>query len=303
MSKPVLCAGRLYCDLVFADAPRLPTLGSEVFAPSLSLHAGGGAFITGATLAALGHPVWQLSSLPAAPFDTIVLTDMGTHGINATTCTPADAGIDPQITVAIATGGDRAFLTRADGPAIPDFASVNFADFAHLHIGELRTLQDAPALIDHARAAGLTISLDCGWQDNFDPDVADLIAAVDVFLPNESEAVALTALNISEINAPLTVVKSGHKGARARAKVDPAWTHCPVTAPVDVRDATGAGDAFNAGFLSGWLDHATLQDCLAKGNACGAAAVQVVGGTGPSTSSNPFEQPGKGRFSVGTSAT
>lgn len=302
MSKPVLCAGRLYCDLVFADAPRLPTLGSEVFAPSLSLHAGGGAFITGATLAALGYPVWQLSSLPAAPFDTIVLTDMGTHGINATTCTPADAGIDPQITVAIATGGDRAFLTRADGPAIPDFASVNFSNFAHLHIGELRTLQDAPALLDHARAAGLTISLDCGWQDDFDPDVVDLIAAVDVFLPNESEAAALTALGISDTSAPLTVVKSGHKGARARAKGDRDWTNCTVTTPVEVRDATGAGDAFNAGFLSGWLDHATLQDCLAKGNACGAAAVQIVGGIGAPKSGNAFEQVSKGRLGVGNTA-
>jgi sugar/nucleoside kinase (ribokinase family) len=278
--NPILCAGRLYCDMVFADAPRLPTLGTEVFAPNLSLHAGGGAFITGATLAALGHSVWQFSNLPATPFDTIVLTDMAAHDVNATACKPADNGTDPQITVAIATAGDRAFLTRAAGPAIPDPSSIDFNDFAHLHIGELRTLQDTPALLDHARAAGLTVSLDCGWQDSYDPDVAALIAAVDVFLPNESEAAALTSLGIPQTCAPLTVVKSGHKGARARLLKDNTWTNCAVASPVQVRDATGAGDAFNAGFLSRWLEQAPLQDCLAKGNACGSAAVQIVGGIG-----------------------
>lgn len=279
MSKPILCAGRLYCDLVFANTPRMPTLGTEVFAPDLSLCAGGGAFITGATLAAMDHAVWQFSTLPAAPFDAIVLDHMADHRVVTSACKPAPLGTDPQITVAIGTAADRAFLTRADGPAIPNPASLNFADFSHLHIGELRTLQDTPELLPLARAAGLTISLDSSWQDAFDSDVADLIARVDVFMPNEREAAALAAVGIPECCAPLTVIKSGTKGARARSRGDTAWRH-NATAPVKVLDATGAGDAFNAGFLTRWLEGAPLDQCLAKGNDCGAAAVSVVGGAG-----------------------
>ncbi|MDA8586853.1 PfkB family carbohydrate kinase [Rhodobacteraceae bacterium] len=279
MKKQILCAGRLYCDLVFADAPRLPTLGTEVFAPTLSLRAGGGAFITGATLAALGHPVWQFSTLPAAPFDTIVLTDMKEHCVVATACKPAADGVDPQITVAIGSQSDRAFLTRADGPATPDPASIRFSDFSHLHIGELRTLQDMPVLLEMARSAGLTISLDCSWQDGYDESVVDLIAAVDVFLPNEREVAALATIGVPEACASLTVIKSGMDGARARMRNDNAWTHSPAT-PVEVVDATGAGDAFNAGFLSSWLDQAPLAKCLSKGNDCGSAAVQALGGAG-----------------------
>lgn len=180
--------------MVFANAPQLPTLRTEVSAPNLSLHAGGGAFITGATLVALGYPVRQFSNLHATPFDTIVLADMAAHDVDATVCKPADNGIDPQITVAVATADEHAFLTRAAGHAIPDFSAINSADFVHLHIGKLRTLQDALALLDHARAAGLAVSLDCGWQDSYDPDVTALIAAMDVFLPNESEIAALTCL-------------------------------------------------------------------------------------------------------------
>lgn len=279
MKKPVLCAGRLYCDLIFSDVPRLPTLGTEVFAPKLSLCAGGGAFITGATLAALGHTVWQFSMLPTAPFDAIVLADMTEHGVVATVCQPAAFGVDPQITVAVGAEGDRAFLTRADGPAVPDPASVRFSDFSHLHIGELRTLQDMPVLLEMAQSAGLTVSLDCSWQDTYDKSVAALIAAVDVFLPNEREVAALAAIGVPETCAPLTVIKSGIKGARARARNDSTWTHS-AAASVEVVDATGAGDAFNAGFLSRWLDQASLEQCLSKGNDCGAAAVQALGGAG-----------------------
>lgn len=279
MTKPIICAGRLYCDLVFADAPRMPTPGTEVFAPNLSLHAGGGAFITGATMAALGHTVWQFSTLPAAPFDATVVAQMAKHGVTATACKPATNGVDPQITVAIGTQGDRAFLTRADGPALPNLSSVDFASFGHLHIGELRTLQENPILIQKARAAGLSISLDCSWQDSYDPQVATLIASVDVFLPNEREAAALTAIGVPPNCAHLTVIKGGQTGARARRAADATWVKSAAV-PVTVRDATGAGDAFNAGFLSEWLNHASLESCLIKGNVCGAAAVQVLGGVG-----------------------
>jgi sugar/nucleoside kinase (ribokinase family) len=280
VKKPILSVGRLYCDLVFADAPRMPTPGTEVFAPSLSLHAGGGAFITGATFAGLGHSVSLAANLPAPPFDTIVVADMAAHGVDATNCKPALNGTDPQITVAIGAANDRAFLTRAAGHALPDLASVTFADFKHLHIGELRTLQDVPSLLDFAHANGLTVSLDCGWQDDFDPEVAKLIANVDVFLPNECEAAALSKLGIAPDCAPLTVVKCGPRGARAIARGGSDWSESAIVSPVKVRDTTGAGDAFNAGFLSLWLESAALLDCLAQGNACGAATVQIVGGLG-----------------------
>ncbi|PSL20099.1 carbohydrate kinase family protein [Shimia abyssi] len=277
MKAPILSAGRLYCDLVFANTPRLPTFGTEVFAPGLSLHAGGGAFITGATLSALGHSVWQFSTLPARPFDSVALADLAAHGVVATATAAAGENVDPQVTVAIAHAGDRAFLTRADGPAIPDPASLDFAKFAHLHIGELSTLEEMPELLERARAANMTVSLDCGWQDSYAPNVGQLIAAIDVFLPNESEVAALSAIGIPENCAPLTVIKGGKTGARARTRTSDTWTYKSTT-QVEVLDATGAGDAFNAGFLSCWLNKIPLEQCLTKGNEHGTAAVQAFGG-------------------------
>ena len=275
----VLCVGRLYCDLIFTGAPRLPTPGTEVFASGLSLHAGGGAFISAATFAALGHRAALQSMLPAAPFDTMVAQEVSAFSVDTAQCAPAPAGTDPQVTVSVTAGCDRAFLTRAAGPALPSLAAKQFKGFRHLHIGELGTLQEHPDLIDHARAAGLTISLDCGWQDAFSPDVASLIAAVDVFLPNEAEAAALAAIGLPAACAPLTVVKCGEKGARACKRDSGHWVTVP-TRPVAVVDATGAGDVFNSGFVSAWMRGEPLTQCLANGNFCGSTAVQATGGTG-----------------------
>ena len=49
---------------------------------------------------------------------------------------------------------------------------------------------------------------------------------------------------------------------------------------VDVIDTTGAGDAFNAGFLHLWLNGAEPADCLAAAIEAGTRSVQAPGGTG-----------------------
>jgi sugar/nucleoside kinase (ribokinase family) len=73
------------------------------------------------------------------------------------------------------------------------------------------------------------------------------------------------------------VVKRGAEGASALAPE--GWIDAPATR-VPVVDSTGAGDAFIAGFVAGWLDGRPMPACLALGNACGAVAVGRVGGAG-----------------------
>lgn len=277
--KPgILCVGRLYCDLIFTDVPRLPSMGTEVFAGGLGLHAGGGAFITAAYLVAAGHRAGLGCLLPNAPFREAVLAELERAGVGLELCRPLDPGLDPQVTVAIVGQSDRAFLTRRSGPSVPEFTARDLVrgGTGHLHVGELATLVERPELLAIAREAGATVSLDCGWDDDLPlADVAALLAAVDVFLPNETEARYLAAHGLAEPFAPLTVVKRGARGAsivfEGRELSAPAE-------PAHAVDTTGAGDAFNAGFLGAWLAGEALQSCLKAGNALGARAISGRGG-------------------------
>ena len=77
-------------------------------------------------------------------------------------------------------------------------------------------------------------------------------------------------------HVPLVVVKMGDAGAIARRG------HESFTSPgvkVDFVDPVGAGDSFDAGFLSQYVRGAGLGTCLAWGNRAGAFSTTMPGGT------------------------
>lgn len=51
----------------------------------------------------------------------------------------------------------------------------------------------------------------------------------------------------------------------------------PATSGIDPIDATGAGDAFNAGFIYGLYHNYDIRTCIAMGNRMGGACVSKVG--------------------------
>ncbi len=80
--------------------------------------------------------------------------------------------------------------------------------------------------------------------------------------------------------AATLVCKRGAKGCVAFAGEIPADTEAGLVVPgfeIKLLNVLGAGDAFMAGFLSGWLRGATLEECCRFGNACGAIVVSRHG--------------------------
>jgi len=281
-SRPegVLCVGRLYCDLVMGGLSGVPAPGAEVYAADLALAAGGGAYITAAYLAALGRPVGLAAVLPAAPFDAAIAAELGASGVDLSACPAAPEGAAPQLTVAMVTAGDRAFLTHRAGPAVPATvaAAIGSGRYRHLHLGELATLAEAPWVVALARDAGLTVSADCAWDAALlaRSDLAALLAGVDVFLPNRTEAEALERHAPIARHAPL-VVSQGWRVRGPRRFAPIVRLRRPARAG-RVIDTVGAGDAFNAGFLDAWLGNASLADSLDAGARTAAVALARAGG-------------------------
>lgn len=279
--KPhILCIGRLYCDVIFTGLPRMPTPGTEVYADGVGLHAGGGAAITAGHLSGLGHSIALAAHLPAAGFGDIVTQELARLGIDLRLCRSTPVQSDPQMTVALVHDGERAFVTRRTGSAFPvfDAEALVRSNTRHIHIGEAATLVDNPHLIEIAKNVGASLSLDCSWDDELDTRaLARLLPKIDVFLPNQAETELLRKHGVAEPFAKLTVVKQGARGATALMDSGDVHASAPT---VEIVDTTGAGDAFNAAFLSAWLDQRPMPECLAAGNAQGAKAVTYRGGLG-----------------------
>ncbi len=281
----VLCLGRTYCDLVFTGLSTLPVLGRELFADDVAIVPGGGAFITAAHLVSLGRSAALVTRLGVDPLSVGLEEPIRQTGVDLAFVERArDAG--PQITVAIVQPRDRAFLSRRAGHGRPATlgAALAYPGVRHLHIAEYATLVELPELIAEARGRGLSVSLDPSWDETLirDPALIENCRGIDLFLPNVEEASAIAgtddpvqALDHIARHFPLVVLKQGPDGATLARGAE----RCSLLAPrVDVVDTTGAGDAFNAGFINAWLSRKGDRACLESAIAAGSLSVQAAGG-------------------------
>ena len=106
---------------------------------------------------------------------------------------------------------------------------------------------------------------------------------VDVFLPNQRELLRIAKSDDLEEavrrvgnQVPVLVVKMGPKGAMA---VEGQERLCVPAIPVEFVDPVGAGDSFDAGFLSQYVRGADLSTCVLWGNITGAFSTTRAGGT------------------------
>ncbi len=111
-------------------------------------------------------------------------------------------------------------------------------------------------------------------------------AAPDILFTNAAEAMAFlgdAAIERLLDVAPIAAVKRGPGGATllARSAAGPAIRLEVPTRPVAAADTTGAGDAFDAGFLAEWLAHdravtrAALRRAVVAGHRTAARQVTV----------------------------
>ncbi|MCW3843326.1 ribokinase [Micromonospora yasonensis] len=163
--------------------------------------------------------------------------------------------------------------------------------FTGLTEGELHAVREADVLVAQlevpvetvteaavaARAAGTRVVLNAAPAR---PVPAELLAAVDLLVVNETEAQALTGRGRDEPTAllervPRAVLTLGADGAWYVDR-DGTVVHVPAV-KVDVVDSTAAGDAFTAALAVAWGEGRELVDAVRWAAAAGAACVRRLG--------------------------
>jgi sugar/nucleoside kinase (ribokinase family) len=286
----ILVAGEINPDLILSGDVE-PVFGQvEKRVDTADLVIGSSSVIFACGAARLGLRVAFIGVCGDDVFGRFMLDEMQRRDINIEHVIIEPAG-STGLSVILTRGADRAILTYPGLIAAlraEDVADRLISQARHLHVASF-FLQDKlqPGLAElfrRAHALGLSTSLDT----NYDPSgmwsgFDELLPLVDVFLPNDREAVSLTRTeNIDEALDQLSrlnktiAIKLGAQGALGRAAGEQARV---PSIPVNVVDTVGAGDSFDAGFLYGFLNDWPLERSLRLACVCGALSVQQPGGT------------------------
>ena len=262
MTLDVVVVGAPFLDLTFEGLARVPQPGEELVGRALHVAPGGtGMQALGAArlglAAALVAPIGRAG--PAALVRALVegegvaVVDGSSEGASA----PGDAGVP--VTALLPTPGGVAMATVLAGaePRPEDVAGLATTAVV-LSLGRMPLAPRGPAL--YAVTGGLEL-------DHVAADLPSRLAGARALVLNAAEAAALTgradpeaaALDLAR-HVPAAVVTLGAEGAHAADHDGVVRCAAP---PIDVVDATGAGDLFVAAYVWADLRGAPMADRIA----------------------------------------
>jgi sugar/nucleoside kinase (ribokinase family) len=286
----VVVVGELNADLILSGLAAVPRFGEIQCAQGMRLTLGSSSAIFACNIARLGVEVGFVGKVGNDLLGSMLVERLHVRGVDTSRIVRTDEA-QTGICVVLSFPHDYAM---ASYPGVREKFCLDDVDLEyvqsarHMHMSSYflqPALQPGAAeLFRRAKRAGLTTSLDpdCDPAGKWNGGLLELLPSVDVFLPNEQEALRISGKNDLESAldslgklATTVVVKRGAAGilmsSQGQKLAIPGFH-------VDPLDTTGAGDSFNAGFISRFLKRDSLADCIAWGNACGAMSTLAMGG-------------------------
>jgi 2-dehydro-3-deoxygluconokinase len=286
------------------------TGGSILYAPMLAKSVGGAESNIALALNRLGKRTRWISRIGNDPFGDIITSTLGGEGVDVSMVIKDDASPTAVFFKESKGYGDPyVYYYRKNSAASKlspqDLSEKWFQGARHLHVtGITPALGDKTKVLIResmilAREKGLTVSFDPNIRNKLwsikeaRETLLSLIPYCDMFFPGLEEAEFLIGEKTEEdychefikMGVKLVVLKLGSRGSMCQfgdtvIRVEPY----KVTTVVDT---VGAGDAFDAGFLSVLLDknlllhedslHSSVPHALKRANIMGALATQFKG--------------------------
>ncbi|QRR04142.1 carbohydrate kinase family protein [Dyadobacter sandarakinus] len=289
----LLVAGELNVDLILNKIQAFPQMGKEMIAEEMEICLGSSSAIMAANSAALGVDTTFCGVIGEDYFGEFILRELEKKAVSCQHITRL-AGRKTGCTLVMSYDQDRANVTypgTMDALTIRDIPIESPTVYQHLHVSSLFLQKgihrDIAQIFMHAKAAGMTTSLDMQWDptEQWAFDYAACLPYVDVFMPNEAELLALTkagslAAAMEKVRPYLNTLalKMGKNGSMGICGGQELTV--PAFEVPHFVDAIGAGDSFNAGFIQKYMSGAPLEECLRAGNLMGAISTTGAGGTG-----------------------
>ncbi len=281
----VLCAGNIVHDVLVRPVDRLD-FDQTVWVDELCASLGGNGANTSYTLARLGVRVRLASIAGSDGRGDEMIAILKEAGVDTSSVVRSRLPTSATV-VLVRHDGARAFFNRP-GCAVTDFPAEVPGGCSHFHLANVFALPGlrprAGEMMARARAAGMTTSLDTGWdaRGEWSSVLGPALPYTDVLFVNLEEARRLSGQPELEganacfldRGAGMVVTKLGRDGcfvcsAAERLRV-PGFA-------VEAVDTTGAGDCFAGAFLAALERGMHPADAARFANAVGALNVQELG--------------------------
>jgi sugar/nucleoside kinase (ribokinase family) len=286
----VISFGSVFLEFVFWPVRQLPKPGEEIFTDEFAISCGGA--VTSASAAAQAGARAGLCTLLGDDLGSRVVSDF---------CAREGVDLSPSawvhrrtagISVVLNFDGDRAFVTHLPRRAVSEPGEIGrWGEVLRRERPAWCYLHAGPRVVDllrEARELGIRAVVDVNLEEvEQDPEVIiECVRLAEAFVPNQEELRRLTGQDTLE-DAVATAVSWGSQlvvklGADGALVAEPGGlTHVKEgVRQVEVRDLTGAGDAFAGAMIGALLRGASLTEAVAQANAAGSAAASRLGAVG-----------------------
>jgi sugar/nucleoside kinase (ribokinase family) len=287
----VVCLGILVADAIARPVDDAPPRGALELVDDISLHGGGCALNTASALVRLGLEAAVVGKVGADPFGDFILQLLDERGVDCRGVSQDPAVPTSATVVLVDSRGERTFLhlPGANGRlALAELDDDLLFSGRALHVAGalvMPALDGDPTVVvlEEARSRGLTTSLDTVWDATGRWDrLLPSLPYLDLFVPSLAEGSAISgqpepapvAAWFRERGVGTVALKLGADGCFVSSDEFEGFVAAPA---VQAIDSTGAGDAFAAGLLYGYLAGWPLERTAALANAAGALAATAVG--------------------------
>jgi sugar/nucleoside kinase (ribokinase family) len=289
--RGILCCGNIVLDIMVRPVEQF-NWGATTWVDSIEQNLGGNGSNTSYTLGMLGVPVRLLGMVGEDPFGEQALSILNRGGVDLSFVGRSQAPTTTSV-CPVNSAGNRLFMHRVGSSAevFPEpiqFTPAMLAGMSHFHLANIFALPQmrwrAPESLRNAGEAGLTTSLDTGWdaRGRWLEDIDGCLPHLDLLFLNQDEARMLSgsadpdeaARRMRALGAGDVVIKLGAEGC---AIFTSSGDTRVAGFLVEVVDTTGAGDCFVGGFLAALSEGCAYREAARFANAVGAMGVQKLG--------------------------
>jgi sugar/nucleoside kinase (ribokinase family) len=290
----VLCLGILVADIVAKPIEEMPGKGKLQLVDTMELHTGGCASNAGYDLSKLGVSTGLMGKVGMDGFGDFFIKYMEDSGLDIRGIKRTSSANTSATMVMVSADGERTFFhyLGANGELCYDDIDLDILREAKiLHIAGAFLMpkfdgESTARVLKQARDLGITTSLDTAWDSrgNWMSLLEPCLHHLDIFMPSIEEARMVTGREeppeiadfLLSYGIGTVALKMGEQGSYIRTR---DWEMYVPIFEVKTVDATGAGDAFAAGFLAGVSKGWGHREAAKLASAVGACCVTAMGAT------------------------